>query len=340
MKMNTTKPKISICIPTFNRSDLLDKTLQSVANQSQKPYEVIVVDNHSTDATPDVVKKYKKHGFKYFRNKKNLGFVGNWNKCLDLSNGNYICILHSDDIISRDWYKDWEKIIGKYPNVDAFFSPWAFINLKNQVTSVYFPFSKSQLFKRNKVIKEFYSKNVLSPQVSGGLILHKDLFKNDQIGRFQPKLETEADIAMFFPLMTHYSLYYYNKLLLGYRIHPYQTVDKKVENSNKEKFVMRAERYVNYLHKFYYNDLVPTIGDYDLFYKKLLIYYQIRSIFRSFTFKRNVLSDVNNIIYKYFPSMKNGYNTYLYVIMGVEVLRREIMGRLIASKYKDIFTND
>ena len=49
------KVRISICIPTFNRADLLSQTLQSVANQTIRPYEVIVVDNNSVDGSVELI---------------------------------------------------------------------------------------------------------------------------------------------------------------------------------------------------------------------------------------------------------------------------------------------
>ena len=332
------KPKISICIPTFNRADLFEKTLQSVISQTKKPYEVIVVDNHSTDTTQQVVKKYLHYGITYYRNKKNIGFVGNWNKCVEKATGDYICILHADDLITKDWYEDWEKIIQKNLDVDAFFSSWAVIDIQNRVTSVYIPFPKNRKFKKNHVIKEFYSKNFWGPLVSGGLILRKDLFSKDNIGKFKEYLKTETDIAMFFPLMAQYSLYYNKKVLMGYRIHPFQTIDKKVEKMNEEKTLAAAGRYFTYLHAFYFSDLQPLLGKYDIFYKKLLIYYQFRAIFQSLRQRKMLLPKINTLIQQTFPNFLSPWEIYLYPYFFYEfIIKRFIVGQYDRIPYRNLF---
>lgn len=335
--MKNIKPKISICIPTFNRAELFERTLRSATNQTKKPYEIIVVDNHSTDNTKEIAKKYLHFGIKYYRNKKNIGFVGNWNKCLDLASGDYICILHADDLITKDWYQTWEKIIRKNQDTDAFFSAWSYIDLKDKVSSVYIPFTNSRKFTKNHVIKEFYSNNFFSPIVSGGLILRKDLFSKAKIGRFQNYLETETDIAMFFPLMAHYSLYYSNNVLFGYRIHPYQAIVKKVEKINEDRFIKAAERYFSYLHKFYYNDLVLTLGRYDILYKKLLVTYQFKSLYRSTKFKKLTFLKINSIIQQTFPNFLKPWDYYLYVSLFLEFAKRYLYGTILARKYKTLF---
>lgn len=64
--------KVSICIPTFNRSDLLGEALQSVINQDFESMEILVVDNASIDNTEEVVKEYISFDqrVRYVKNKK------------------------------------------------------------------------------------------------------------------------------------------------------------------------------------------------------------------------------------------------------------------------------
>ena len=53
----------SIVIPTFNQSSLLKKCLQSITNQTYKNYEVIVIDNNSSDNTKKIISKFKKQDY-------------------------------------------------------------------------------------------------------------------------------------------------------------------------------------------------------------------------------------------------------------------------------------
>lgn len=95
-------PKISVCIPVYNGARHLADTVRSVLNQSCEDFELVVSDNASTDATPDVVAGFADKRILYERNHTNLGPVGNFNRCLELARGTYTKILCADDLIYPD----------------------------------------------------------------------------------------------------------------------------------------------------------------------------------------------------------------------------------------------
>lgn len=91
-------PKVSVLIPTYNYAHYLDDAIQSVMDQTFTDFKLIIVDNCSTDNTDDVVKKYlSDNRVSFYKNKTNLGLVGNWNRCLDFATGEYIKFLCADD---------------------------------------------------------------------------------------------------------------------------------------------------------------------------------------------------------------------------------------------------
>lgn len=96
------KPLVSIAIPTFNRSKLLKKCVESVANQDYDNVEIIISDNASTDDTQQVIEslieRYPHRQIKYFRNSSNIGLANNWRKAImDRSLGEIGLILSDDD---------------------------------------------------------------------------------------------------------------------------------------------------------------------------------------------------------------------------------------------------
>jgi glycosyltransferase involved in cell wall biosynthesis len=94
----------SICIPTFNSEMYLEECLQSVLHQTIENFEVIIVDNCSTDKTLDIAQKYASldNRVRVIQNTCNLGLVGNHNRCLELAQGEWIKFVHSDDFITPD----------------------------------------------------------------------------------------------------------------------------------------------------------------------------------------------------------------------------------------------
>jgi glycosyltransferase involved in cell wall biosynthesis len=110
--------KISVLIPTYNYAHYLDETIQSVLGQSFKDFELIIVDNYSTDNTEELVRKYltDKRVF-YYKNPKNLGLVGNWNQCLTYANADYIKFVCADDKIHPEMLAKFYSVMELYPNV-------------------------------------------------------------------------------------------------------------------------------------------------------------------------------------------------------------------------------
>ncbi|MFW6029416.1 MAG: glycosyltransferase family 2 protein [Halanaerobiales bacterium] len=91
---------VSVVMPAYNCKDFIGIALDSVINQTYKNWEVIVVDDCSTDNTDEVVQKYimKDNRIKYCKLKKNSGAALARNKAVDLATGKYIAFLDSDDV--------------------------------------------------------------------------------------------------------------------------------------------------------------------------------------------------------------------------------------------------
>lgn len=92
--------KVSILMTTYNRAEFLPKAIDSIVLQSFKDWELIIVDDGSTDNTQKIVNEYLKLGLpiKYVKNNENIGVVKSRNLALSLCVGEYIAVLDSDDI--------------------------------------------------------------------------------------------------------------------------------------------------------------------------------------------------------------------------------------------------
>ncbi len=99
----TERALVSICIPTYNQTVFLTKTLNAIVKQSYKNFEVIVTDDSTNDDVKNLVEKYQRE-FKiiYVRNTPSLGSPANWNKALDLAQGDLIKMMHHDDWFERE----------------------------------------------------------------------------------------------------------------------------------------------------------------------------------------------------------------------------------------------
>ncbi|MFC1623903.1 glycosyltransferase family 2 protein [Candidatus Omnitrophota bacterium] len=112
----------SIIIVTYNSSQFITDCLDSVVEQTSGESEVIIIDNHSTDLTVELIR----HKFPHFcliSNKENLGFSEAVNQGIRLSAGRYIFVLNSDVVLCKDFIEQVMKTVTQLPDNVGMLSP-------------------------------------------------------------------------------------------------------------------------------------------------------------------------------------------------------------------------
>lgn len=92
------KDGVSVIIPTYNRAELLERSVKSVQEQTYKKWEIIVVDDGSTDNTEDIIKKLNDVRVRYIKNEKNMGAAASRNRGAEFAKYDYIAFQDSDDV--------------------------------------------------------------------------------------------------------------------------------------------------------------------------------------------------------------------------------------------------
>src|SRR6185369_11714393 len=94
--------KVSVCIPTYNYAAYLAETIESILAQNFADFELLIIDDNSTDDTRAVVEPYAQQDprIRFSVNPKNLGMVQNWNHCLAQARGEYIKYVFGDDLLA------------------------------------------------------------------------------------------------------------------------------------------------------------------------------------------------------------------------------------------------
>lgn len=91
------RPLVSVCIPVYNRGKFIKAAVESVLSQTYQNFEIIIVDDGSTDNSIAVVKSIEDSRIKLFKNAVNKGVVYSRNRYLEEASGDYIAVLDSDD---------------------------------------------------------------------------------------------------------------------------------------------------------------------------------------------------------------------------------------------------
>lgn len=102
-------PKVSICIPTYNRKNYLRKTIESIFAQTYKDYEVVLVDDGSTDGTAEMIKNTGLPVRYYWQ--ENSGEAVARNKMIKLAQGEFITFVDSDDLLMPDAVERMMKVM-------------------------------------------------------------------------------------------------------------------------------------------------------------------------------------------------------------------------------------
>ncbi len=143
------KPFVSVIIPTYNHAKFLGKALESVIYQTYRNWEVIVIDNKSTDDTKQVIENFKDPRIHYFKISNDGIIAKSRNLGINVANGEWIAFLDSDDW----WTKDKLEVCLK--NIDEKVD---FIYHKLEII-----YDKSNsYFKRKKIIGRSLNKPILN----------------------------------------------------------------------------------------------------------------------------------------------------------------------------------
>ena len=93
------RPLVSVCIPSYNGEGYIGRAVESVLAQTQDDFELIILDDQSTDRTVDVIKRFSDPRIRLIVNSSRLGQMGNWNKALREAVGSFIKLLPQDDLL-------------------------------------------------------------------------------------------------------------------------------------------------------------------------------------------------------------------------------------------------
>jgi glycosyltransferase involved in cell wall biosynthesis len=115
--------KFSVVIPVYNSEQTIARALESVIHQSYPPFEVIVVDDASTDSTADIVQNQYPQA-KYIKKITNSGSSATRNVGIDAAKGDYIAFLDSDDVWHKDKLMLANTIIESTQGINLFYHPF------------------------------------------------------------------------------------------------------------------------------------------------------------------------------------------------------------------------
>lgn len=134
----TEYPFFSVVIPTYNRAAFIKATLQSVLNQTYPNFEIIVVDNCSTDNTDQVLDSFIRAGqIKFIKHEQNFERARSRNTGMKAARGDFLTLLDSDDYMYPNNLADAAKYAQTHPDIKCFHNLFEFVNSAGKVVRRY-----------------------------------------------------------------------------------------------------------------------------------------------------------------------------------------------------------
>ena len=284
----SSEPLISICIPTYNGSQYIEKCIESCLAQSYRNIEIIVCDDCSSDSLINVLNPYLKKDCRItlYQNEKNLGLVGNWNKCMNYASGEYIKWLFQDDWMDVNAIEEFVEIANK--GYDFIVSKRNFI-LNELATDE----DKMYYSKKVKTLENYFNqdevgcyfptskiKDIVVSNIALNFIAEPSLifFKRTlikEVGLYDHLFHQICDLEYNMRLASKVGVYVLNKPLCHFAIHAQSTTNVNVNN---KYFQLRFIEQAYYAYKLIHHNSFKSIQNlFSLKQKlKLILYYKYR----------------------------------------------------------------
>ena len=222
----------SIIIPTYNRASFITKTIHSVLNQSYPNFELIIVDDGSTDNTEECVKSIKDNRISYYK-KENGERAKARNYGTALAKGDYVNFLDSDDILFSNHLDEAFKIIINSKSAEIFHLNF---DIRNEDEKI---LSKPKMIKGDLNLQLVKKGNLLS---CNGVFIRKDIailypFNEDRA------LSASEDYDLWLRLAARYKIQYSNTVTSSILNHDLRSV----LNFDKDVLIKRLNLFIKYV---------------------------------------------------------------------------------------------
>lgn len=220
---STDKPFFTIVVPVYNHGAYIGFALDSIINQTFTNWEAVVVNDGSTDNTPEVIEEYAKKDSRIrCFHKENGGVSTALNEGIKNAKGEWICWLSSDDLFEPDKLAVHYKRMQEKPDKKFQISMWSLL-LEETGMKYAAPLWNTIPANEFRVLQFFFGNYVHGNSVS----VHKSVF--EKVGLFNPKLRQGQDFDMWLRVADQFEIEFIQYRTCVTRIHPGQDTAGFVE---------------------------------------------------------------------------------------------------------------
>lgn len=182
-------PTLSVLLPNYNHADFLPRCLDAILNQSFRDFELIIVDDASTDDSVRVIEEYARRDprIRFYRNPQNRGVVPTLNRALELARGEFAHGAASDDYVLPGYFQDATDLLRKHPQAGLALGLTECVNDNGRTTFVGPEWAAEPCY----LSPEALAARITDLGVPGPAIWRRDLFL--KTGGYNPELKWHCD---------------------------------------------------------------------------------------------------------------------------------------------------
>lgn len=202
-------PQFSVIIPLYNKENFIEETLQSVLQQSVTDFEIVVVNDGSTDHSEAIVLKHTDSRIRYF-SKTNEGVSLARNFGIDKANGAYVAFLDADDYWYPDFLETFRQTILQFPEQLVFAA-------SKEIQTAHKTFPAGYNFKKSnqpQLLNYFESSKKESILWTSCAVFHKRVF--EKVGVFDPAIRIGEDTDLWIRVGLEFPIVFHPKILARY----------------------------------------------------------------------------------------------------------------------------
>ncbi len=251
----TKKPLISIVMSAYNVEEYISQAIESILCQTFKDFELIIIDDHSTDNTLGIIKDFVKKDprIKIVNNRKNLKIAASLNKGIKLSKSEIIARMDPDDIAHPDRLRRQFNFLRNNPNIAVVGSNILVINPEGKLIS------KREYPTTSKELKKVMFK--YSPFAHPVIMFRKKVF--DEFGGYDMKTVPCEDIALWFKIGSKYEFASIKKPLLKYRLIKTSGSHSNLKRLELIGLKLKINSVLKYNYRFSVGDIVYNFLEYS-----------------------------------------------------------------------------
>ena len=289
------KNRFSVVIPVFNKEKYIKETILSVLNQTYDNYEIIIINDASTDKSLKIIEEVISDKAVIINNKNNLGLSASRNIGFEASSDKYVAFLDGDDVWDKNFLKEINELIINFPK-ESIFGTYYKENYNGKILYPKININK-KLLGTKFVVKNFFEANLRRLIITQScLVFKKNIF--DTVGLYNPKITFAEDIDFYIRCFQNFNLAYSYQTYHTQR----KMVHKSISNSKTDN--LNYPLLDNYLGVS--DELNRFINFYNYCFcrrkknegsKKSMIYYRNKIRFRWIGFLKTIVLFLPEFLY-------------------------------------------